>query len=388
MRLLFITDFTEQFAYRLLRGVLQYAEETEPWVVCRMPPAYKRQVGIKGVVAWAKHWKADVVIGQFLPDDDIELFKKEGIVAMAQDYIVQFKGIPNITADYDLTGAMVARRFLARGFQNFAFFGYSNVCWSDARLEGFRKRIELAGFGDKLFHYNLQQIDSLWAYNLPMLSEWLKSLPKPVAIMACDDTQGAILLQACNSFGIRIPSEAAIMGVDNDEILCNLSNPALSSVNIDIEGGGYEAAKLAERMVREHDFEGEDVVLRPMNIVSRMSSNIYATKDTAILTALQYISANIDKKILVDDVLQQVPLSRRLLEQRFLKVTGTTIYKYISELRMDRFAELLLSSQDSIANIAARLDEPDTKSISRRFLAIKGCTPSEFRMRELRKLGA
>ena len=82
------------------------------------------------------------------------------------------------------------------------------------------------------------------------------------------------------------------------------------------------------------------------------------------------------------------PLSRRLLEQRFLKVTGTTIYKYISAMRMDRFAELLISSKDSIANIAARLDEPDTKSISRRFQALKGCTPSEFRQRNMRKLGA
>lgn len=387
MRLLFITDFTEQFAYRMLRGVLQYAEETEPWVVCRMPPAYKKQVGIEGVIAWAKHWKADVVIGQFYPDDDVELFKKEGIVVMAQDYIAKFSNIPNITADYDLTGAMVASRFLARGFQNFAFFGYNNVCWSDERLAGFRKRIEEAGFGNNLHLYNEQHIDNLWAYDLPMLSDWLKRLPKPVAIMACDDTQGVILLQACNSFGIKIPSEVALMGVDNDEVLCNLSSPALSSVNIDIEGGGYNAARLAERMVRNHVFEAEDVVLRPLSIVSRMSSSIFATKDTAVLTALQFISANLDKKILVEDVLRQVPLSRRLLEQRFLKVTGTTIYKYISEMRMDRFAELLLSSKESIANIAAKMDESDTKSISRRFLALKGCTPSEFRMRELRKMG-
>jgi LacI family transcriptional regulator len=117
-----------------------------------------------------------------------------------------------------------------------------------------------------------------------------------------------------------------------------------------------------------------------------MSSNIFATKDTAILTALQFISANVDRKILVEDVLREVPLSRRLLEQRFLKVTGTTIYRFISTMRMERFAELLVSSNESIANIAAKLDEPDTKSISRRFQAIKGCTPSEYRQRELRKL--
>lgn len=387
MRLLFITDFTEQFAYRLLRGVLQYAEETEPWVVCKMPPAYKRQVGIEGVIAWAKRWKADVVIGQFYPDEDVSLFRKEGIVVMAQDYIAKFDGIPNITADYDLTGAMVARRFLARGFQNFGFFGYNNVCWSDERMEGFRKRIEMAGYGANLYQYNQQQIDSLWAYDLPMLKEWLTGLPKPVAIMACDDTQGSILIQACNSFGIKMPTEAAIIGVDNDEVVCNLSSPAMSSVNIDIEGGGYAAARLAEKMVKEQDFRGNDVVLQPLSIVSRMSSNIFATKDTAILTALQFISANVDRKILVEDVLREVPLSRRLLEQRFLKVTGTTIYRFISIMRMDRFADLLVSSNESIANIAAKLDEPDTKSISRRFQAIKGCTPSEYRQRELRKLG-
>ena len=388
MRLLFITDFTEQFAYRLLRGVMLYAEQTEPWVVCKMPPAYKHKVGLKGVVEWAKRWKADVVIGQFDPEDDVTVFRREGIVAMAQDYIKKFESIPNITADYDQTGEIVARRFLSRGFKNFAFFGYHDVCWSDGRCYGFRKRIDEAGFGDSFSLYNEQRIDALWAYDLPMLREWLLSLPKPVAIMACDDNQGSILIQACNSFGIKIPGEVAIMGVDNDEVLCNMSNPALSSVNIDIEGGGYMAAKMAERMVKDPSYKGEDVLLRPLSIVPRMSSNIFATKDSAILTALQFIGANVDHKILVEDVLRQVPLSRRLLEQRFLKATGTTIYRYISELRMNRFAELLLSSKDSIANIAARLDEPDTKSISRRFQAIKGCTPSEFRRRELRKLGA
>lgn len=387
MRLLFITDFTEQFAYRLLRGIMQYAKETEPWVVCKMPPAYKRQIGMRGVVNWAKHWRADVIIGQFDPEDDVSTFRREGIVALAQDYIIKFDSIPNITADYNLTGAMAAKSFLARGFQNFAFFGYQDVCWSDARCDGFRNCIEAAGFGKNFSKYDSQQIDSLWAYNLPMLSEWLHSLPKPVAIFACDDNQGSILVQACNSFGIKIPNEAAILGVDNDEVLCNMSDPALSSINVDIEGGGYQVAKIAEKMVKDRSYHGEDIVLKPITIVSRMSSNMFATKDSAILTALQYIGANVERKILVEDVLKQVPLSRRLLEQRFLKVTGTTIYRYISELRMNRFAELLLESNDSIANIAARMDEPDTKSISRRFLAIRGCTPSEFRQRELRKSG-
>ena len=387
MRLLFITDFTEQFAYRLLQGVLHYADETEQWVVCKMPAEYKRKLGMEGVLSYAQRWRADVIIGQFEPDDDVMMLRDSGFVTIAQDYISKFDCIPNITADYEKTGEMAASRFLSRGFQHFAFFGFNGVCWSDERCDGFRHRIEQAGFGDQFYKYDRQRIDNLWSYDPDELIEWIESLPKPIAIFACDDNQGSILLQACNVCGVKMPSEVAIIGVDNDEVLCNMSAPSLSSINIDIEGGGYSTAKMAERMKKDPSYRGEDIILRPMNIVSRMSSNIFATRDTAILTALQYISANIDHRIMVKDVLDQVPLSRRLLEQRFLKETGTTLYQYITQLRMDRFAQLLLESNDSIANIAIRMEEEDTKSISRRFLAVKGCTPSEFRKRELRKMG-
>ncbi|MCR5519882.1 MAG: DNA-binding transcriptional regulator [Bacteroidales bacterium] len=387
MRLLFITDFTEQFAYRLLRGILDYSKESEePWVVCKMPPSFKREIGLDGVVKWAEQWQADVVIGQFDPDDDVSLFRRHGIVALAQGYIRKFDYIPNITSDYDYTGAIAAKHFLSRGFQNFGFLGYKGVCWSEGRYAGYCNALRSAGIS-KIYLNDNQKIDSLWYSDYAGLGEWLKTLPKPIAIMACDDNQGNVLLQACRAFGYKIPSEVSIIGVDNDEILCNLSAPTLSSINVDIERGGYEAAAMAAKMVKDPYYMGEDIILRPINIVSRMSSNVFATKDAAVLAALQYISANIDRKLMVTDVLKVVPMSRRLLEQRFLKETGSSIYQYITSLRMDRFAQLLLESNDSIANIAARLDEPDTKSISRRFTAVKGCTPSQFRKLEMRKTG-
>lgn len=386
MRLLFITDFTEQFAYRLLKGILHYADEHGQWVVCRMPPEHKRQVGMEGVLTFALRWKADVVIGLFDPDDDISLFRRHGIITIAQDYISRFRDIPNITSDYFKTGELAASRFLSRGFQNFAFFGYHGVCWSDERCEGFRRTVVAAGFGTQFYRYDRQQINSLWNYDREAIGRWVRSLPKPVAIMACDDNQASILLQACLVNGLKVPSDAAIMGVDNDEILCNMSAPTLSSIDIDIERGGFEAAAMAERMFQDPSYQGEDIILQPLKIIPRMSTNVYATRDTAILTALQFIASHVDQKINVRDVLAEVPLSRRLLEQRFLKETGTTLYQYITAMRMDRFAQLLLESNDSIANIAARLDEADTKSISRRFQAVKGCTPTEFRRRELRKL--
>ena len=118
MRLLFMTDFTEQFPYRLLRGIMKYSRESgERWVVCKMPPAFRRENGIRRVAQFAEDWHADVVIGQFEPGDNLELFRKRGILVFAQDYISLFPGVPNITADYRKAGDVVAERFVARGLR-------------------------------------------------------------------------------------------------------------------------------------------------------------------------------------------------------------------------------------------------------------------------------
>ncbi|MCR5744313.1 MAG: DNA-binding transcriptional regulator [Bacteroidales bacterium] len=379
VRLLFITDFTESFAYALLRGIIRYSNETGQWVVCRMPPAYKRSLGLAGVIKWAKKWGADVVIGQFEKSDPVELFRRNGIVAFAQDYKAKFDNIPNITGDYIKTGRMAADLYLHKGFRYFAFFGYQDVCWSDERCAGFRQRIEEAGFGDHFYVYDKQVIDNLWYYEAEDLKKWLLSLPKPVAVMACDDNQGNALIEACNSAGVKIPSELSLIGVDNDEVICTLSNPTLSSIMVDIEQGGYETAQMAVRMIQDPSFQGSDITLQPKRIVHRVSTSAYATTDKDVLTALQFIRQNLHKKITVSDVLEQVPLSRRLLEVRFKKVLGESIYQYISKQRIGRFSELLLETNDAIQEIAYTMGEDDAKSICRRFKELKGCTPSEWR---------
>ena len=387
MRLLIISDFTEQFPYRLLRGIMAWSKRSEqPWVVCKMPPSYKREIGIKGVVRWAKNWRANVVIGQFDPDDDVSLFRKNGIVAIAQDYISPFDSIPNITADYELTGAMAANRLSGHGFRNFGFFGYENVCWSDGRLKGFKDRLEELNMAAPHV-FNNRQLSSFWNYDIGELRQWLLSLPKPIGIFACDDNQAEILLETCQASGINVPLDVAIIGVDNDEVTCNLTAPALTSVNMDIEKAGFEVAEMASRMVEDPSCPGKDVVIQPIAVIGRGSTGIMATKDPVVAEAMRYIYQNRARKIQVADVIKQVPVSRRLLEQRFKDATGTSIYTVISNLRMDYFAQQLVSSSDTVSEIAARMDEPDTKSISRRFQALKGCTPTEYRKRELRKLG-
>jgi len=381
LRLLFISDFTEQFAYNLLKGIMLFSRETEPWVVWKMPPSIKRKLGIPGVVDWAVRWKADIVIGQFEPDEDVSLFSSKGIVVLAQDYKMRFRNCPNITADYLMTGRMAADYYISKKFRNFAFFGYKDACWSYERYLGFRHRVEEAGFGDSFFLYDTQNIDNLWFFESEKIAEWLQSLPKPVAIFACDDNQAALLLEAANASGVNVPSDVSVLGVDNDEVLCNLTNPSLSSIKVDIVNGGYMAASQAVQMIHDRTFTGPDIIMNPVGVVSRDSTSLFATTDEMVTKALTYIKENVSRRINVSDVLKVVPLSRRLLEIRFKEVTGMTIYSYISLLRINLLADMLVSTKDSVNEIAMALDEPDVKSISRRFKAIKGCTPSEYRER-------
>ena len=368
MRLMFITDFTEQFPYRLLRGIRRYSQESDtPWVVCKMPPSYKREIGLSRVVEWAKYWHADVVIGQFESDEDVTLFRKNGIVAIAQDYISPFKEIPNLTGDYHLTGAMAARRLCGHGFKNLGYFGYENVCWSDGRLKGFRDTLREEFHISRIHVFTDLQLSSIWSYDISVLQEWLHSLPKPIGIFTCDDNYAEILLEACQATGINVPMEVAILGVDNDEVTCNLTVPAISSIDMDIEKAGFEVARMAARMVQDPTYPGEDIVIRPVAVVGRGSTGIQATNDPVVAAAIRYIYQNRARKIQVSDVVSQVPVSRRLLEQRFKEVTGSSLYTIMSNLRMDYFARQLITSSETVSEIAARMDEPDARSLSRRF---------------------
>ncbi|ADV42085.1 xylose operon transcription regulator XylR [Bacteroides helcogenes] len=382
IRLILLTDFTESFSYNLLKGVLAYSKSHEPWVVCRMPPSYKLTYGMEGVLKWAKAWQADAIIGRFDNNDNVELFRKHGIIAIAQDYKSRFKSIPNITGDYRKSGKMAAEFFISKGFQHFAFYGYRDAVWSQERCEGFYECIAAQGFGDNFHAYQEQSLDDLWFYEAPPLLTWLKSLPQPTALMACDDNQGNRITEICKVNNIRVPDRIAILGVDNDEIICNLSDPPLSSISHNIARGGFEAAELINHLLNDEDSSHQniqDVVIQPINIVNRLSTDFYSTADAYIHTALKYIHQNIAADITVTDIVKQVPLSRRLLEIRFKQVTQQSIHKYIFNLRMERFAQLLLASDAPIADVAEQVGISNLKNLSRQFKLLKKVSPNEYR---------
>ena len=144
-RVIFLTDFSEAYARELLLGMARYAHDTaQAWSLCRLPLSIRDKFGIEAVVEWALRMKADAVIGQFYNTDNVELFRKNGIIAIAQDFKKRFTTIPNITGPHYSAGRMAAEYFLQKGFRNFAFYGTRGIDFSDERCQGFRETIEAA----------------------------------------------------------------------------------------------------------------------------------------------------------------------------------------------------------------------------------------------------
>ncbi len=385
VRIIFLTDFSEEYARNILRGIARYAAQTKPWGVCKLPLAIRDKYGIEEVVRWAKKYRAEAVIGQFYNDDPVDLFRKNGIIAVAQDFKKRFVNIPNITGAHRLAGEMGAKYFINKGFNNFAFYGVRGIVWSEERCQGFRDTI--ADLARRQPHttfseFSSNDVNDIWYYDSTRLVMWLESLPKPVAIMASDDNQAYQITEACqqaeHAVSFRIPDDIAVLGVDNDATVCGLSVPNLSSLNQNVEQGGYDVAQLIDRLIENPDAPWEDVVVEPTHIVTRQSTDIYANSDRYIAKVLKYIHENIAQKLYVDDIVRQVPLSRRLLEVRFRESMHISIYDYVINVRIEKMAQMLREDM-SVSDVASLLGFADTKNIARIFKQIKGMTPSEYR---------
>ncbi|HZB13996.1 MAG TPA: DNA-binding transcriptional regulator [Chryseolinea sp.] len=384
IKIILLSDFAEEYNKNILRGITRYSKDHGPWTFCKMPTYYRETIGIDGILKWAKEWEADGIIGQFYNNEEVEKFTKANIPVIAQDFKERFTDIPNITGAYNETGRLGANYFLKKGFKNFAFYGFGNIVWSRERAQGFEERIQEAGFNVHYYeHKDPNAAVDLWYYKPSALSEWLRSLPKPIALMTCDDNQGLHIAEAAKHAGIRIPDEVAVLGVDNDETICELSETPLSSIELDAEKGGYEAARLMERMVAEKTCCAPDVIVKPTQVVTRHSTDIFASQDKYIVSALKYIHGNLDKNLKVDQVLREVPLSRRSLEKRFMLTTGYPVYEYIYNQRIEKFTQLLLETEMTIFEIALDLGLSDSKNIARQFKQVKGLTPMEYRKKHL-----
>jgi len=274
---------------------------------------------------------------------------------------------------------MAAEHLLERGFRNFGYCGFDDMYWSCQRGDSFIARIAEAGFKTSFYKQPKSRANRLWYREEAILAEWLRGLPKPVGIMACNDDRGQHITEACAKAKLDVPYEVAIIGVDNDDQVCDISNPPLSSVALDIEKAGFQASELLDRMMAGEKMKPQTVIVHPNRVVMRQSTNIVAVKDKLVSQALTYIHHNAKRLIQVEDVVKNLSVSRRNLHDKFMKTLARSVYDEIKRVRIDLISQMLIETDLSISDIALSLGYDNTNHIARYFKQKMGISPVDYR---------
>jgi len=253
---------------------------------------------------------------------------------------------------------------LERGFRNFGCCGFSGQYWSQQRRNGFMATVE--GAGCQVFIHESQWKDhDVWEKELQRLSDWLKSLPKPVGIFATSDVRGQSVLNACARSDLAVPEQVAVVGVDNDELLCGLCSPQLTSVIPNPERIGYEAAELLDKLMSGQTPDCGGVEIPPIGIATRQSSDTLAISDPDVAAALSFIREHACEGTTVQAVLDHVPVSRSWLERNFRKHLKRSPQAEIRNVQVKRAKELLAETDlplDQIAGLTG-FDHPEYLSV-------------------------
>ncbi len=347
---------------------------------------------------WFRDWRPDGIIGQIYSSGLASVYRatKSPVVELFETR--RNSTFPRVLPDDIAAGEMAARHFLDRGFTHFGYFGVKWMVWSRERELGFRREIDRAFAarslalpkGSTIPPYTCSAFAEHHAAlkargfrsdkeRASAMSNWLASLPKPVAVFAANDLWGSELVQAARAIGLRVPDDVAILGVDNEELLCELAFPPLSSIRMGGEQIGRAAVNLLGAMMA-----GKDVKLlpnpriAPVGVVTRQSTDVLAVSDPDVAAALRHIRFRACEGLSVKQLLNAIPVNRRTLERRFVSVLGRPPLDEIRRVRLDR-AKTLLQTGMPVFEVAQRSGFRTPEYLATSFLQSTGMTPTEYR---------
>lgn len=373
LRILLLCDYSREPDRRLLTGVVKYANERGGWAFFQAPPALRTsQEHAMEIISRAKKYRVDAIFGNW-SGIKIDEARALGIPIILRKENRIYDDFPFLSGRNQQIGEMAADYFLERHYRSYAFFGLNNIIWTAERMDGFRNRV--SGHG---------QFSSMLAPDLSKhnrkVETWLRELPKPVAIFASNDLSAQYISEVCHNAGIAIPDEIALMGADNDEFLCNISYPGLTSINLDFERQGYNLAKKIEEMVTNHEIKPYRILLEPLGIVERGSTLKHRITDPYIKELVEKMERQYTDNITIKELVSDIPLSRRSIEMRFhAEMAPYTMLQYITSLRLKHFASLLKDTSLPVSEAAVQSGFDDPYKVFALFRKKYGCTPNEFR---------
>jgi LacI family transcriptional regulator len=370
-----LVETSNAYGRGLMDGIIAYQREHDLWSIY----LGEQERGARPP-AWLRNWKGDGIIARIETDAIAAVVRRMKLPTVDVSAARKVRNIPWVETDDREIGRLAARHLVDRGFRVLAFCGEPHFNWSKWREQHFIAYAQDAGCEHHMFAgVSASEKDFSWTRERRRLKSWLQALPKPVGIMACYDFKGQQLLDLCREMDVAVPEQVAVIGVDNDARLCRLCTPPLSSVIPDTHRAGYEAAQLLDRMMRGEKVGVDEMLIPPLGIAERQSSDVYAIDDADIAAALRYIREHACEGITVAEVLQAVPLSRRMLEHRFLKLVRRTPHAEITRIRMERASRLLRETDLSLAEIASRAGFADANYLSVAFKKQTGASPRAYR---------
>jgi LacI family transcriptional regulator len=269
---------------------------------------------------------------------------------------------------------------LERGYRHFAFVGFSNEHWAAQRRDGFCKTLEAKSFSTAVYESPWRGPEARrWDDDLADLERWLKQQPQPLALMACNDVRGLHVLDVAKRAEIIVPEQMGVLGVDNEEILCDLCNPPLSSVEPDAEQIGYRAAELLDHLMHGRALKEKHVLIPPLRVVTRRSSDSLAIQDRIVAIATRFIRDQAFKGCTVNDVLQHVRASRTSLERRFRNQLNRSPQAEIRAVQLGRVKELLIGTNYTLEHIAEACGFVHPEYMSVAFKRACQLTPGQYR---------
>jgi len=371
--LLFV-ETSREFGRGLLHGIARYSRLHGPWRVYRWPGALDSPL---------PEWKSLKIDGAIVRDVKVvEGLVHSGIpVIFAQHNQESYAPFPSIITDSVSIGGMAAEHFLDRGFRNFAYCGLDEFAWSRGRGQAFRQRLQQAGFAADLYRQPVSKKGRAIRHEQNHIAQWLAALPKPVGVMCCNDDRALLTIEACKQVNCSVPDDVAVLGVDDDVLVCDLADPPISSIALNTLGAGYEAARLLDRLMQGDEMAGQVIPVQPTHIVTRMSTDMLAVTDPDVAVALKFIRRHSNRLIQVDDVVEATTTSRRVLEKRFKAILRRSVHQEIRRIRVNNIIRLLVGTDLSVTDIAAHCGFDGVEHIARHFRKETGVSLREYRKR-------
>lgn len=370
-----LIEATNAYARGLLHGVAQYEHEHAGWTVYFEPHASDAPPP-----KWLKNWKGDGILARVENGRIAKAVLAVGVPVVELRRKATLAGIPSIGPDNDGVTRLAIEHLRERGFRHFGFCGLPRGLDPpmDDRADAFRRHLEEAGLRCSLFE---AERGGTWEREEQRIARWVRALPKPAGVMTCNDNRGLQVLRACMSVGVAVPDQVAVIGAGNDDCLCSLAHPPLSSIDLGPEAIGYEAAALLDRMMSGRRAPALHIQVPPRGIVTRRSTDVLATEDQAVAAAVRFIRGHAYDDICVADVLGHVSLSRSALEPRLKRVIGRTIHQEIHRVRLERVKVLLSTTDLPTKQIAAQAGFHSVQYLARVFRNATGRTPANYRKR-------